>query len=78
MLQILGIQTLLGSGHDKEYSKCFQIGVACTILLNFVLIYFFKGDGACFAPMLSEGVLMFLLILQVRKLDKTQIKETKL
>lgn len=65
-----GVQTLLGGGYDKEYSKCFQISVFCTIALNFVLIYFFKGTGACIAPALSEIILGFMLHRVVRKLEK--------
>lgn len=66
----LGIQTLLGSGHDKEYSRCFQTGVICTIVLNLILIYFFKGDGACIAPFLSESILGLLLYIEIKKIEK--------
>lgn len=66
----LGIQTLLGSGYDKEYSSCFQIGVICTILLNLILIYFFKGDGASIAPFLSESILGILLYIKIKKIEK--------
>ena len=31
-----GIQILLGSGHDKEYGEAFQIGVAVTIVVNYL------------------------------------------
>lgn len=65
-----GIQTLLGSGHDKEYSRCFQIAVMCTIVLNLILIYFFKGDGACIAPFLSESILGILLYIEINKIEK--------
>lgn len=63
-----GIQILLGSGHDRQYSKCFQIGVICTILLNLVLIYFWGGNGASVAPVLSEIVLGILLRIEIRKI----------
>ena len=66
----LGIQTLLSSGHDKEYSICFQISVACTIALNFVLIWLLGGNGAAIAPMISEGVLLITLVFQIRKIDR--------
>jgi PST family polysaccharide transporter len=65
----LGIQILLGSGHDAEYSKCFQIGVAITILLNLSLTFFFGGLGASLAPLLSELALMGLLGREVHRLD---------
>lgn len=64
----LGIQTLLASGHDKEYSICFQISVICTIVLNFILIYFYGGNGASIAPLLSEVILSIALIYQIRKI----------
>lgn len=65
-----GIQTLLADGHDREYSKCFQIGVLVTITLNFILVYFLKGDGACLAPLLSEVVLGIILKREVNKLNR--------
>ena len=66
----LGIQTLLASGYDKEYSRCFNISVVFTILLNVILIYFFKGNGACFAPLLSELILWVLLFATEKKISK--------
>ena len=70
----IGIQTLVGSGHDKEYSKAFQIGVVCTIIYNLILIYCFKIIGTALAPMLSEGTLCLLLLHQVKKVNKKMIK----
>lgn len=64
----LGVQTLLASGHDKEYSACFQIGVVITLLLNWVLIYSFGGLGAAVAPLASEIMLAVLLAKKVREL----------
>lgn len=65
-----GVQILLASGHDKEYSGCFQIGVACTILFNFSLIILFKGDGAALGPLLSELTLCVLLQLKIKKINQ--------
>ena len=64
----MGIQTLLSSNHDKEYSICFQISVVFTIILNFVLIYIWGGNGASIAPILAEAILSITLIYQVNKL----------
>lgn len=69
-----GIQTLLANGHDREYSRCFQIGVIVTIVLNFTLVYLFEGDGACMAPLLSELILGIMLNFEVKKL-RLEIKE---
>lgn len=62
----LGIQILLGSNHDKEYSSSFQIGVLVTVVLNFILILLFKGNGASIAPALSELFLAFMLSKKIR------------
>ena len=64
----LGIQILLGSGKDKEYSQCFQIGVVFTIILNFIFIYFFQGNGASWAPLISEVLLSIMLIRKIKKI----------
>ena len=53
----LGHQILIGGGFNKAYSKCFQIAVSTAVFINFILIYFFKGDGAACAPLLCELVL---------------------
>lgn len=63
----MGIQTLLSSNHDKEYSICFQISVIFTVFVNFVLVYYFGGNGAALAPMLAELVLSITLLYQIHK-----------
>lgn len=64
-----GVQMLLGGGYDKEYSACFQKGVICTIILNFVLIYLFQGNGASIAPLMSELYLGMLLRNKIREIN---------
>ena len=66
----LGIQTLLGSGHDKEYGEAFQIGVIATIALNFLMIKFWKGNGASWAPLLSELALNVMLRIKSKPIFK--------
>lgn len=68
----LGIQTLLGSGHDKEYGEAFQISICITISLNWLLTKFLGGLGAAFAPLLSEMALYLLLRWKTRALVKKQ------
>lgn len=65
-----GIQTLLASGHDREYSRCFQTGVVITVVMNFLLVVLLKGDGACIAPLLSEIVLGMMLKKEIKKLER--------
>lgn len=66
----VGIQAMLGSGHDKEYSKCFQAGVAATILFNLIFIWRLGIIGAAIAPAISEATLSLLLFLMQRRIDK--------
>lgn len=66
----LGVQILLGCGHDKEYSKCFQIGVLCTIILNALLTYYLHSVGTAIAPLISEAILGVLLSISVHNLKK--------
>lgn len=63
-----GIQTLLAGGYDREYSRCFQAGLALTVGLNLILIWLFQGTGASVAPLLSELGLAFFLHRQIRRL----------
>ena len=65
-----GIQILLGSGHDKEYSFCFMISVIATIIFNLVFIKLWGGTGAAWAPFASELLLDVLLIYKVKEIEK--------
>ena len=64
----IGIQTLLGSGHDKEYGEAFQIGIILTVLINLLLTKTFMGFGAALAPVISEIVLNILLRIKLKKI----------
>jgi PST family polysaccharide transporter len=65
-----GTQILLGSGYDKEYSKCFQMAIIFTVLINLVLICFDGIRGAAFSPLFSELILAVLLNYKIRKISK--------
>lgn len=66
----LGIQVLLGSGHDKEYGNAFWIGVIFTIIVNFLFIKFGGGNGASLAPLTSELILNGLLRYKISRIKK--------
>ena len=68
----LGHQILIGGGFNKAYSKCFQIAVCSAVFINFILIYFFKGDGAACAPLLSELVLTLLELREIHKIERKE------
>ncbi|EEJ71591.1 flippase [Lactobacillus ultunensis] len=64
-----GVQILLGSGHDKQYSLCFMISVVATIIFNLIFIKIWGGSGAAWAPLASELLLDILLIRSVKKIE---------
>ena len=64
-----GVQILLGSGHDKEYSICFQINVLITIFLNLLFIYLWGSVCASLAPLVSEVILDVMLIVIVKNIS---------
>lgn len=65
-----GVQILLGSGHDKEYSICFQINILITIFLNLLFIYIWGSIGASCAPLVSEIILDIMLMFVVKRVSK--------
>lgn len=71
----LGIQILLGSGHDREYSTIFQISVIVTIVVNALLISKFEGNGASMAPAVSELFLMILLKIRISSIKHSELKK---
>ena len=68
----LGIQILVASGHQKEYSNSFTFAVVLLIVLNAVLGYFFDIYGIAYANAISELALFLLLTYQVMRLNKQQ------
>lgn len=68
----LGIQTLVASGHQKEYSRDFTISVVAMVILMLVFGNWWQAYGIAIASMCSELFLSLLLIRDVRKIYKTQ------
>lgn len=66
----LGIQTLVSSGHQKNYSKAFSIGCLFTIVLNILLGRYFKIYGVAYAAMIGEAILFASLLFQINKIRK--------
>lgn len=69
----LGIQVLVASGHQKEYSKSFQVGVICMSFMMVVLGYIWKSYGIACASMLSEMLLCVLLYRNIKKISLDRI-----
>ena len=69
----LGVQTLLASGHDNDYSKCFYIGVVITVISNLLLILAFGVVGAALAPLISEIALGIVLWKSKNKIEAVSL-----
>lgn len=63
----LGIQTLVASGHQKEYSTAFTISVMLMLGLMFILGKMFGAYGIAYASMISEMTLSAILFFFIRK-----------
>lgn len=63
----LGIQILVASGHQKEYSNAFLISALISIALNLVLGKIVGLYGIAYATLLAEIMLSGLLLYSIKK-----------
>lgn len=63
----LGVQILVASGHQKEYSNSFLISAFVSIILYLILGKLFGMFGIAFATFIAEFLLTALLLLKVKK-----------
>ncbi|WP_242271390.1 flippase [Bacillus cereus group sp. BfR-BA-01310] len=63
----LGIQNLVASGHQKEYSTAFKISALVIILSNILLGYIWGAYGVAYATLFSEFILTISLAYQNKK-----------
>ncbi|MBS6503240.1 MAG: oligosaccharide flippase family protein [Clostridium sp.] len=67
---LLGIQILVASGHKKEYSSAFRVGVSAIIILNIILGNLAEMNGIAIAAMLAELILTIAIIFQIRVIKR--------
>lgn len=70
---LIGIQILVASGHEKLYSKSFTIGSVSLVILNIILGGVWNMYGVAVAAMLSEGILMIVILINIRKIKRRLI-----
>lgn len=63
----LGIQILVASGHQKEYSNAFLVSAICSVILYVVLGKLWGLFGIAFSTCIAELLLTILLIFNVKK-----------
>ncbi|MEG1433491.1 MULTISPECIES: flippase [Eubacterium] len=60
---VLGIQTLVACGFNKEYSKIFSVNIIVTIVLNVFFGKIYGSMGVAMATLIAESTLMICLAL---------------
>lgn len=70
----LGIQILVASGHQKEYSKAFTVSMLFLVIYNLILIGKFMMYGVATAQALSEITLTIILIKSISKIYRKSNK----
>ena len=70
---VIGIQYLLPTKRQKEYTISVLIGVICNFILNYILIMLYKSIGACVASVISEFIVLSVQFKYVKK--EIDIKE---
>lgn len=71
----LGIQCLVASGHQKEYSQSFLVGAVVMAVLNITMGYKWDIYGISLAAPIGEAVLTILLLQKLRKLEGILINQ---
>lgn len=51
---VVGTQYLLPTKRQKEYTTSIIVGAIVNVILNFILIYYYKSIGACIATIIAE------------------------
>lgn len=65
---LLGIQILVASGHLREYSISFKIGVTAIVFSNIILGSLFEMYGVAIAAMLGELTLTMALVFHIKRI----------
>ena len=68
----IGIQTLVASGNQKKYSKAFMIGCIAIVISNIILGKLYGIYGVSIAAPIGELVLTISLIVQLKKLERSE------
>lgn len=68
---ILGIQGLVASGHNKKYTQAFSISSFAVLIFNLVLGIRYTIFGVAYAALISEIVLTFGILYQLKKVRNT-------
>ena len=68
----IGIQTLVASGKQKNYSKAFAIGCIAIVISNILLGKLYGIYGVSIAAPIGEIILTISLIFQLKKVERSE------
>lgn len=68
----IGIQSLVASGKQKNYSKAFTVGCIAIVLSNLILGKLYGIYGVGIAAPIGEFMLTISLIIQLKKLERSE------
>lgn len=64
---VVGTQYLLPIKRQKEYTLSIITGAVVNVILNFILIYYYKSIGACIATVMAEASVTLVQMYFVRR-----------
>lgn len=64
---LIGMQILIGMGHDKPYLKSILTGTVINLIFNIFLIPLLGASGAAISSVLAETVILFVMVHYVHK-----------
>jgi O-antigen/teichoic acid export membrane protein len=70
---VLGVQYLLPTNRTKEFTVSVTIGAIINLILNFILIPYYKALGACIATVIAEFCVTLVQFISLRKNIKKKI-----
>lgn len=73
----IGVQSLVGNGHQKSYSSAITIGMVSIVVCNYILIQEYGISGAAYASLVGEMVLTIVLAYRNYKIYRPLYKESK-
>ena len=64
---VFGLQFLIPSGRDKQFTVAIVCGALVNLLLNLLLIPLLKGYGAAISTVVAESVVTFIMFRSIKK-----------
>lgn len=74
---LIGVQILIGTGHDKQYLYSVLVGAISNFLINCAFIPLWGAIGASVASVIAETLVLLAAVFYVRKCTPIKLKSYK-